>query len=43
VLLALGLEGAIFRAARGGVDRAARQGFSRVTGSWPGEERPGAA
>jgi hypothetical protein len=40
VLPALLLEGAIFRAARGVVDRASRKGFSKMTGSWPGEERP---
>lgn len=37
---ALLLEGAIFRAVRGIVDRASRQGFSKATGSWPGERRP---
>jgi hypothetical protein len=35
------LEGAISRAARGLVDRASRQGFSKLTGTWPGEQRPG--
>jgi Protein of unknown function (DUF4235) len=40
VVAALILEGAIFRAVRGVVDRASRQAFSRATGSWPGEERP---
>ncbi|MDQ6914257.1 MAG: DUF4235 domain-containing protein [Actinomycetota bacterium] len=40
VILALLLEGAIFRAVRGLVDRGARIGFSRVTGSWPGETAP---
>jgi Protein of unknown function (DUF4235) len=40
VLLALLLEGAIFRAVRGVVDRASRKGFSKLTGTWPGEERP---
>lgn len=34
------LEGAIFRAARGLVDRASRQGFSKLTGTWPGDQRP---
>ncbi len=37
---ALLLEGAIFRAVRGIVDRASRQGFSKATGSGPGERRP---
>jgi hypothetical protein len=40
LLVGLLLEGAIFRAARGLVDRASRQGFSRLTGTWPGEQRP---
>jgi Protein of unknown function (DUF4235) len=38
--LALVLEGAIFRLARGLFDHAARRGFARMTGSWPGEEEP---
>jgi hypothetical protein len=37
---ALALEGAIFRAVRGLVDRGSRAGFYRVTGEWPGEEKP---
>jgi Protein of unknown function (DUF4235) len=37
---ALLLEGAIFRAVRGLFDHGTRQAFSRLTGSWPGEERP---
>ena len=37
---ALLLEGAIARLVRGFVDHGMRQGFVRVTGSWPGEERP---
>lgn len=40
VLLALALEGAIFRLARGVVDRGSRIAFYRVTGTWPGEARP---
>ena len=40
VVLALVLEGAIFRAVRGLLDRAAREAFSRLTGTWPGEGRP---
>jgi hypothetical protein len=43
VVAALILEGAIFRAVRGVVDRASRQAFSKATGSWPGEERPEAS
>lgn len=37
---ALLLEGAIFRAIRGLVEHGTRRAFTRVTGSWPGEERP---
>jgi len=37
---ALLLEGAIFRAARGLFDHGARQAFSKLTGSWPGDEHP---
>jgi hypothetical protein len=40
VIPALLLEGAIFRAVRGVVDRASRKGFSKLTGAWPGEDRP---
>jgi hypothetical protein len=38
VLLAAGMEGAIFRATRAATDRGARLVFYRATGSWPGEE-----
>jgi hypothetical protein len=38
--VALVLEGAIFRLIRGFFDHAARQGFERMTGAWPGEEAP---
>jgi Protein of unknown function (DUF4235) len=37
--LALALEGAIFRVARGLIDHAARRGFRKLTGAWPGKER----
>lgn len=37
---ALLIEGAIFRLAKGLAERGARSAFARVTGSWPGEERP---
>ena len=40
LLAALAIEGAIFRAVRGLVDRGTRATFFRFTGSWPGEERP---
>jgi hypothetical protein len=37
---ALLIEGALFRVVRGLVDHGSRHGFARLTGSWPGEERP---
>lgn len=37
---ALLIEGAIFRAVRGLVDHGSRRAFSKLTGAWPGEERP---
>ncbi len=37
---ALALEGAIFKLVRGCAEHGARQGFSRLTGEWPGEEAP---
>jgi hypothetical protein len=40
LLAALAVEGAIFRLAKGLVDRGARAGYMRLTGSWPGEDRP---
>ena len=40
VVLALILQGAVFRVARGVVDRGTRKAFSKLTGVWPGEERP---
>jgi hypothetical protein len=38
LVLALLLEGAIFRLVKGMVDRGARVGFASLTGRWPGEE-----
>ncbi|MGA8218848.1 MAG: DUF4235 domain-containing protein [Solirubrobacterales bacterium] len=38
--LALAVEGAIFRLAKGLFEHGARRGFARMTGSWPGEEEP---
>jgi hypothetical protein len=38
--LALGLEGAVFRLVKGLVDHGSREGFTRLTGAWPGEEEP---
>ncbi|HEY7256861.1 MAG TPA: DUF4235 domain-containing protein [Solirubrobacterales bacterium] len=37
---ALVVEGAVFRLTKGLVDRWARGGFARLTGSWPGEDAP---
>jgi hypothetical protein len=38
--IALIIEGAIFRLVKGLFDHAARRGFARMTGEWPGEEEP---
>jgi hypothetical protein len=40
MLGALLVEGAIFRLVRGLVDHGSRHGWARLTGAWPGEERP---
>jgi Protein of unknown function (DUF4235) len=40
LVLALLLEGAIFRFVRGWFDHGARHGFKRLAGTWPGEEAP---
>ena len=40
LIVALALEGAIFRTVRGIVDRGARTGFKRLTGAWPGDGGP---
>jgi Protein of unknown function (DUF4235) len=40
LVVALVLEGAIFRLLRGLAEHGARQGFSALTGEWPGEETP---
>jgi Protein of unknown function (DUF4235) len=37
---ALVVEGAVFRLVRGVTDHGARIGFSKLTGIWPGDERP---
>ena len=39
---ALLLQGAVFSAVRGLVDHGSRRAFKRLTGRWPGEERPAA-
>jgi Protein of unknown function (DUF4235) len=38
--LALVIEGALFSLIRGLVDHGSRHAFARVTGAWPGDERP---
>jgi Protein of unknown function (DUF4235) len=38
--LALVIEGALFALIRGLVDHGSRHAFSRLAGSWPGEEQP---
>jgi hypothetical protein len=40
LIAALLIEGAIFRAVRGLFDHGSRRAFRKLTGSWPGEERP---
>jgi hypothetical protein len=40
LVLALALEGAIFRVAKGYADHGARKAFASFTGRWPGEEEP---
>jgi hypothetical protein len=40
LILALLVEGAIARVVRGMVDHGTRHGWARLTGAWPGEERP---
>jgi hypothetical protein len=40
LVFALVFEGAIFRLVKGLADHGARQGFTRLTGTWPGEEQP---
>ena len=40
LIFALLVEGAIARVVRGMVDHGTRHGWARLTGEWPGEERP---
>jgi uncharacterized protein DUF4235 len=40
LVLALLVEGAIARVVRGMVDHGTRHGWAKLTGEWPGEERP---
>jgi hypothetical protein len=42
LVLALLVQGAIFRLVRGMADHALRHGFEQLTGSWPGEVEPDA-
>ncbi len=39
LIVALAVEGAIFRLAKGLADHGARSGFARLTGRWPGDEK----
>jgi uncharacterized protein DUF4235 len=43
LVIALVIEGAVFRVVKGLVDHSARRSFEKATGSWPGEEQPEAA
>lgn len=40
LVAALVVEGAVFRLVKGLTDHGTRSGFARLTGRWPGEERP---
>jgi hypothetical protein len=40
LVIALAIEGAIFRVVKGLFDHGVRRGFARMTGTWPGEESP---
>jgi hypothetical protein len=37
VVLAAAIQGAIFAATKAVIDRAGAEGFTRLTGSWPGD------
>ena len=37
VVLAAALQGAIFAATKAAIDRAGARGFTKLTGSWPGD------
>ena len=37
VVVSAALQGAIFAATKAAIDRAGAQGFSKLTGSWPGD------
>jgi hypothetical protein len=38
LILALAIEGAVFRVVRGAVERGSRSGYMALTGAWPGEQ-----
>ncbi|HEY2770750.1 MAG TPA: DUF4235 domain-containing protein [Solirubrobacteraceae bacterium] len=40
LLLAVAIEGTIFSLVKGLVDHGSRHAFLRLTGTWPGDERP---
>ncbi len=40
LLAAAALQGAVFSFVRAAADRGSRQAFLRLTGAWPGDERP---
>lgn len=40
LVVAMAIQGAIFRAVRGIAEHGARRGFQRWSGRWPGEARP---
>jgi len=40
LVLALLIDGAVFALIRGLIDHGSRHAFTRVTGTWPGEEEP---
>jgi hypothetical protein len=37
ILLAAAIQGAIFAATKAAIDRAGARGFTKLTGSWPGD------
>jgi uncharacterized protein DUF4235 len=37
VIISAALQGAIFAATKAAIDRAGAQGFTKLTGSWPGD------
>ena len=37
VVLAAAIQGAIFAATKAAIDRAGAQGFTKLTGTWPGD------